>query len=84
MDSDAFMKASEKADMSIVKEALLEAKGPNAVARWAEIGGNTDSYLNTAMDRILIYNEDVKTVLDEEVAKCNEVLKEVQEGNVQG
>ena len=84
MDSEAFMSASEKADMSIVKEALLESKGPNAVARWAEIGGNTDSFLNTAMDRILIYNEDVETVLDEAVAQCNEVLKEVQAGNVQG
>lgn len=84
MDSEGFMNASEKADMSVVKQALLESKGPNAVARWAEIGGNTDSFLNTAIDRIFIYNEDVETVLNELVPQCNQVLKEVQEGNVQG
>lgn len=84
MDTDTFMNASEKADMSIVKEALLESKGPNAVARWAEIGGNTDSYINSAMDRILIYGEDVAAVMAEIVPPCDAILQEVKEGKVQG
>lgn len=84
MDTDAFMNASEKADMSIVKEALLESKGPNAVARWEEIGGATNSYINSAMDRILIYGEDVSAVMAEIVPPCDTILAEVKEGKVQG
>jgi multiple sugar transport system substrate-binding protein len=84
MDTEVFMGASEKADMSLVKEALLESKGPNAVARWEEIGGGTSSYINGAMDRILIYNEDVAAVMEEIVPPCDAILKEVQEGKVQG
>ena len=84
MDSDTFMKASEKADMSIVKSSLLKSQGPNAVARWAEIGGNSDSFINSALDRIYIYNEDAEKVLKEAAANCNKVLEEVKAGKVQG
>ena len=84
MDGDAFMKASEKADMNIVKQELLRSQGPNAVARWAMIGGEADSHINTAMDSILIYGEDVETVKAETVPACNQILDEVAQGIVQG
>jgi multiple sugar transport system substrate-binding protein len=82
MNTSTFQNASQKADMNIVKRELLRSQGPNAVARWAEIGGDSDSYINAALDRIMIYNENVDKVVSEIVPGIDAVLKEVSQGKL--
>jgi multiple sugar transport system substrate-binding protein len=82
MNTSVFQNASQKADMNIVKRELLRSQGPNAVARWAEIGGDNDSYINSALDRIMIYNENVDKVVSEIVPGIDAVLKEVSQGKL--
>ncbi|AEF81877.1 ABC transporter substrate-binding protein [Leadbettera azotonutricia] len=82
MNSPAFANASKQADMNIVKRELLRSQGPNAVARWAAIGGDNDSYINSALDRIMIYNENVDSVIKEIVPGIDKILSEVSQGKV--
>ncbi|GHT93255.1 hypothetical protein FACS1894140_6250 [Spirochaetia bacterium] len=82
MNSPSFTNASKQADMDIVKRELLRSQGPNAVARWAGIGGDNDSYINSALDRIMIYNENVDSVIREIVPGIDKILSEVSQGKV--
>ncbi len=79
MNSEAFMKASDRCDMNIIKNSLLTCKGPNAVPRWGEMNQN---YIKIAIDNVLIYNKDVATEAANCAAGVNGLLAEIEQGIV--
>lgn len=77
MDNEAFLSASDRCDMNIIKDSLITCKGPNAVPRWGEMIQN---YIKIAIDNILIYDADVATEAENCANGVNQLLAEIEQG----